>query len=89
VTVSFSTRDGAANAPSDYVATSGTLTFAPGELIKQITVLVNGDTTSEPIEFFFVDLSSASGATIGDAEGLGRIFDDDAGGDPGGGGRDD
>ncbi|HYN21358.1 MAG TPA: Calx-beta domain-containing protein [Thermoanaerobaculia bacterium] len=84
VTVNFSTRDGDAQAGSDYVATSGTVTFAPGEVNKPITVLVNGDTTPENIEVFFVDLSSPSGATIGDSEGLGRIFDDD-----GGGGRDD
>lgn len=83
VTVNFSTRNGDALAGSDYIATSGTLTFAPGELTKQITVLVNGDTTPEDIEVFFVDLSGASGAVIGDGEGVGRIFDDD-----GGGGRD-
>ncbi|HSF41926.1 MAG TPA: Calx-beta domain-containing protein [Thermoanaerobaculia bacterium] len=88
VTVQFSTRNGTAQAGSDYTATSGTLTFAPGELTKQITVLVNGDTQQEEIEVFFVDLASASGATIGDAEGLGRIFNDDAPTDPGGGGRD-
>lgn len=80
VTVDFTTRDGTALAGSDYVATSGTLTFAPGELTKQITVLVNGDTVEEDIEELFVDLSNASGAAIGDAEGLGRIFTDDGGG---------
>src|SRR6185436_16289626 len=86
VTVAYSTRDDSALAGSDYVATSGTLTFAPGEVTKQITVLVNGDTVAEDVEVFFVDLTSASGATIGDGEGLGRIFNDEAGG--GGDGRD-
>ncbi|HEX7180214.1 MAG TPA: Calx-beta domain-containing protein [Thermoanaerobaculia bacterium] len=85
VTVGFSTRNGTAQAGSDYIATSGTLTFAPGEVTKQITVLVNGDTGQEEIEVFFVDLANASGAAIGDGEGLGRIFTDDAPGDPGGG----
>lgn len=84
VTVDFTTRDGTALAGSDYTATSGTLTFAPGEVTKQITVLVTGDTAPEDTEVFFVDLSNATGAGIGDGEGLGRIFDDD-----GGGGRDD
>lgn len=88
VTVGFSTRNGPAQAGSDYIATSGTLTFAPGDLTKTITVQVIGDTTEEPIEVFFVDLAGATGAVIGDAEGLGRIFNDDAGSDPGGGGRD-
>ncbi|HEX5717181.1 MAG TPA: Calx-beta domain-containing protein [Thermoanaerobaculia bacterium] len=89
VTVSFSTRNGTAQAGSDYVATSGTLTFAPGELTKTITVDVIGDTVAEAIEVFFIDLASASGATIGDGEGLGRIFNDDIGGPDDGGGRDD
>ena len=83
VTVDFSTRNGTAQAGSDFVATSGTLTFAPGELNKPLTVLVSGDTTTEDVEVFFVDLTNAGGAVIGDAEGVGRIFDDD-----GGGGRD-
>lgn len=87
VTVDFATRNGTAEAGSDYVATAGTLTFAPGEVTKEITVLVNGDTDGEDVEVFFVDLTNASGAVIGDAEGLGRIFNDDAGGD-GGDGRD-
>lgn len=85
VTVDFTTRDGTALAGSDYTATSGTLTFAPGELTKQITILVTGDTVPEDTEVFFVDLSNATGAGIGDGEGIGRIFDDDGGG----GGRDD
>jgi hypothetical protein len=85
VTVAYSTRNGSALAGSDYIATSGTLTFAPGELTKQITVQVNGDTLAEDIEVFFIDLASASGATIGDGEGLGRIFNDDAPEGEGGG----
>ncbi|HKV10568.1 MAG TPA: Calx-beta domain-containing protein [Thermoanaerobaculia bacterium] len=88
VTVQFSTRNGTAQAGSDYVALTGTLTFAPGELTKAITIQVNGDTQQEEVEVFFVDLTNASGATIADSEGLGRIFNDDAPTDPGGGGRD-
>ena len=88
VTVQFSTRNGTAQAGSDYIATSGSLTFAPGEGTKSITVQVIGDTQQEDIEVFFVDLASASGAVIGDAEGLGRIFSDDAPNPDPGGGRD-
>ena len=84
VTVDFATRNGTALAGSDYIATAGSLTFAPGELTKTVTVQVIGDMVQEDIEVFFVDLSNASGAAIGDAEGLGRIFTDDGGG----GGRD-
>lgn len=89
VAVNFSTRNGSAQAGSDFGSLSGTVTFAPGELTKTIIVDVIGDTVAEEIEVFFVDLTAASGAIIADGEGLGRIFNDDIG-DPGeGGGRDD
>ncbi len=44
VKVCYGTRNGSATAPEDYVATSGTLTFAPGTKYQKVTVLVNGDT---------------------------------------------
>jgi hypothetical protein len=76
VTVNFATADGNARAGSDYQAVSGTLTFAPGETSKTITVLVNGDTLNEAGETFFVNLSGASNAWIG-TRGTGTIIDDD------------
>jgi hypothetical protein len=48
----------------DYISTSGTLTFAPGETYKEITVQVLYDTVIEPDESFAVILSSPIGATI-------------------------
>jgi hypothetical protein len=77
VTVDFATADGTAVTPSDYTSASGTLTFAPGETTKMITVLVNGDTLVEPDETFFVNLSNALGATIADGQGMGTIVNDD------------
>jgi probable HAF family extracellular repeat protein len=77
VTVDFTTADGAATAGIDYQANSGTLTFAPGETSKIITVLVNGDRLGEPDETFVVNLSSATNATIADGQGAGTIFDDE------------
>jgi hypothetical protein len=78
VTVDFATADGTATAPSDYAATSGTLTFAPGETAKTVTVQVNGDTTVEPDEAFTLNLSNATGhAAIADAQGVGTIVNDD------------
>ncbi|MGI0486316.1 Calx-beta domain-containing protein [Pantanalinema rosaneae CENA516] len=62
----------------DFVATSGTLNFLPGETSKTITVLVNGDTTFEPDEYFNVILSNPIGDTIGRSTGLGGILNDDA-----------
>jgi hypothetical protein len=77
VTVAFATADGTAQAPSDYTSTSGTLTFAPGETTKSVVVPVEGDTLDETNEQFFVNLSSATNATIGEAQGVGTITDDD------------
>lgn len=77
VTVAFATADGTAQASSDYQATSGTLSFAPGETSKLINVLINGDTTVEPNETFNVNLSNAVNATIADNQGVGTILNDD------------
>jgi len=77
VAVNYSTANGSATAGSDYVATSGTLTFNPGDTTKTITVVVNGDTVVEPNETFFVNLTTATNATIADGQGVGTILDDD------------
>lgn len=81
VNVDFATANGTATAgttgAADYVATSGTVTFAPGEVTKTINVQVRGDFTVEPNETFFVNLSAAVNASIGDVQGLGIIENDD------------
>lgn len=59
VTVGWGTSDGTATAGSDYVAVvGGSTVFAPGELSKQVNVVVNGDVTVEPDEDFFVIVNS-------------------------------
>jgi hypothetical protein len=79
VTVNYATADNTATAPSDYTAIPSTqLTFAPGETIKQVTVQVNGDTTAEGNETFFVNLSTPTNATITKSQGVGTITNDDA-----------
>jgi len=78
VTVNYATADNSATAPADYQSTSGTLTFNPGDTAKTITVLVNGDTTFEQTETFFVNLTSPVNASISDAQGMGTITNDDA-----------
>jgi ribosomal protein L35AE/L33A len=85
VTMSYATADGTATSGSDYAAASGTLSFAPGDLVRTIAVTVNGDATVEPNENFAVTLSAASGATIAKASGQGTITNDDTA-PPGGGG---
>ncbi|HEX5447113.1 MAG TPA: FG-GAP-like repeat-containing protein [Pirellulales bacterium] len=77
VTVRYATQDGTATARSDYQSQSGTLTFAPGETTKTITVLVKGDKKSEADESFFVNLSNAKGALLDDDQGEGTILNDD------------
>jgi chitinase len=77
VTVKYATVDGTATAGSDYVAQSGTLTFAAGETQKTIKVTAIGDSTVEANETFSIALSSASGATIADGTGAGTITNDD------------
>jgi hypothetical protein len=78
VTVDFATANGTATTTdNDYVATSGTLTFAPGVLTQTVTVLVNGDTNVELDETFTIVLSNSSGATIDVGTGTGTILNDD------------
>lgn len=82
VTVDFATSDGtgagAATAPGDYTAQTGTLTFNPGDLTKSITVAVNGDTANEADEQFKVTLSNLQNVNAGDLNGDGTILNDDA-----------
>ena len=55
VTMSFRTVDGTAKtSDSDYVARTGTLTFAVGETTKTITIEVKGDTKKESNETFYL-----------------------------------
>lgn len=42
VTVSYTTKNGTAIAGTDYVATNGSVTFAPGEMVKRISVSIIG-----------------------------------------------
>ncbi len=77
VTVPWSTSNGTATAGSDYQAASGTITFAPGETLKSLSVNVIGDTVVEPNETFLVNLGVVQNATVADGQGLGTIRNDD------------
>ena len=81
VTANFATAPAGidpATAGADYTTTTGTVQFTPGgPLTQTIAVPVVGDTTPEPPETFFVNLSGASNATIADGQGVGTIEDDD------------
>src|SRR5262249_28651774 len=75
VTVRYATANGTASAGSDYVAASGLLTFAPGQTVQTVTLLVLGDTINEYNETFLVNLSSAVNAGIADSQGVATIID--------------
>jgi hypothetical protein len=77
VFVTYTTGGGTAQAGSDYVSESATLTFAPGEIVKVVTIDVNGDVLDENDETFNVTLSSPVNGALGDGTGVGTIRDDD------------
>jgi hypothetical protein len=77
ITAACATGSDSATAGRNYNSTSGTLTFAPGETSKSVTVQVNGDRLGEANEIFFVNLSGPTNATIADGQGVGTISDDE------------
>ncbi|MBK7001379.1 MAG: hypothetical protein IPH35_15810 [Rhodoferax sp.] len=77
VTVNYATANDTAIAGSDYTALSGSLTFAPGETSKTISVAILGDTTPESDEKFTLALSNPSGGTLSNASTTATIMNDD------------
>jgi large repetitive protein len=63
VTVDFATQSGTAQPGVDYIAKSGTLTFAPGETSKTIVVDIV-DPTSYSDKYFSISLSNATNAPL-------------------------
>jgi hypothetical protein len=80
VYVDFATADGTATtADNDYIASSGSVYFAPGQTTATITVLVRGDKKKEANETFFVNLTGATDGTISDSQGVATIVNNDGG----------
>jgi probable HAF family extracellular repeat protein len=79
VTMLFRTVNGTAKtSDGDYIAKTGTLTFAPGETTKTITITVKGDSKREANETFYLDLFGLSSNSLFTRNrGLGTILDDD------------
>jgi hypothetical protein len=68
-----------ADPATDYVPASGTVTFAPGQTAKTVTVKIKGDTLVEPNEFIILEFSNPTNANMGGIWGLGVgiIINDD------------
>ena len=77
VTVDYRTVDGSARAGSDYTAASSTLTFAPGETAKTVSVPVLDDAHDEGEEKMGLVLYRASGAVRDDYVAIGTIENSD------------
>ena len=74
VTVDYETENQTALAGTDFEATSGTLTFQPGDTVKTVSVpIVDDEDDAESDEVFNVRLSNAVGATISLTTGVATI----------------
>lgn len=76
VQVTYATLPGSAGG-DDFVATNGSVTFAPGETHQTIVVLLRGDRVSESNETFRVLLGNPVGALLGRGAARGTVLDDD------------
>ncbi|PYQ54601.1 MAG: hypothetical protein DMF53_29235, partial [Acidobacteria bacterium] len=78
VTFDIATADGTATQPSDYTQkTLTSQTIPAGSSTYTFDVLVNGDTTPEGDETFFVNVTNVTNAIVTDGQGLGTIVNDD------------
>ena len=78
ITVDYATADGTAKAGSDYTATSGTVTFAPGETQKTVLIPVLDDSVYEGNQSFTLSISNVSGATLAASSASFTIDDNEA-----------
>jgi Calx-beta domain/Beta-propeller repeat len=63
-TVQFATSNGTATAGADYTATSGTLTFVPGQITKTFTVAILPDAICDGDETVNLTLSNPGGGSV-------------------------
>lgn len=65
VTISYTTANGTAVAGRDYVASSGTVTFAPGQTQTTVTVTVLADPLASTDLTFYVNVSNPLNSVLG------------------------
>lgn len=71
VEVTYTTGDGTAASPGDYLTRTDTVTIPAGKAHARVQVWVRGDTTAEPEEAFEVRVTAVTGATLAD-DGIAR-----------------
>lgn len=69
VSVDYTTVPKTAVAPGDFTASSGTITFAPGQIAAQIVIPVRDDIPGGSPEEFDVVISNPSSSSINDNSG--------------------
>ena len=70
IQVAYTAQDGEATAGQDYTATSGTLSFAQGEISKDVQITLIPDSEFEGNERFAVIIDNATNATVTKAIGV-------------------
>ena len=70
----YATLDHTAKSGTDYVSTSGTLTFNPGETTRTIGVPILGQSLPGPAKDFFLTLTNPTNATLAKGAGIGTII---------------
>jgi beta-glucanase (GH16 family) len=78
ITVEYATVDGTAMAGNDYVAVSGTLEFAPGDLLETFVVTITDDSEYDPDETVVLSLSNSTAPIGGNNPAVLTIVDDEA-----------
>lgn len=78
-TVSYKTIAGTAAATTDYMPSSGMVTFLPGQTTKTITVPIVNDGAVEPDETFTVRMFVEDGGFTVKSTAIGTILNDDRG----------
>ena len=77
-TVKYKTSNGTAMSTSDYKAADATITFAAGQSVKYVCVVINGDYKIEQNETFYVTLYSPVNLVLGNRKtATGTIINDD------------
>ncbi len=77
VSLSYTTADGTAQVDRDFLASAGTLNFAPGETAKTVRVGLIDDGDAEGTESFELLLSNPVNASVLDPSATARIFAND------------